>query len=265
VLQDAETQAGLLGEIRSINFERLRDPEGWISHGLREDGKTPLGWSWTDWGGETALVVLLERLAERPERPLPPPRVNRTGKVPGGIGFIAEVQSLFYPQFDRPEPDALTGVSWRKARTELLREQCGYFAKHKPNTAAAKLGLYGLSAGEGLRNRSYVVNGVQFPGAELIHPHYVLMSAPLCKPGETYKLLQAMELRGLMPPWGLVENVKGDLSEYSPLLGSLNAAFECLGAYHLAAKAQGRPDVIYQAARESEPLAKAVAAFYPPK
>jgi hypothetical protein len=271
MLNDAETQAGLLNEVRAIRFDHLRDPEGWISHGLREDGRTPLGWSWTDWGGEAALVLLLERLAEQPERPgypspgRPPPRVNTSGKVPGGIGFIAEVQSLFYPQFNCSEPDALTRVSWRQARLDLLKEQTEYFPKHKPGSDAAKLGLYGLSAGEGFRSRAYVVNGTQYPGADLIHPHYILMSGQLRPPDDTYKLLQAMESRGLMPPWGLVENVKADLSEYSPLLGSLNASFECLGAYHLSAKALGRPDYIYEASRGSAPLSKAVAAFYPGK
>jgi hypothetical protein len=265
MLNDAETQAGLLADVRAIRFDRLRDPEGWIGHGLREDGRTSLGWSWTDWGGEAALVMLLERLAEGPERRAAPPRVNTSGKVPGGIGFIGEVQSLFYPQFNSAEPDALTHVSWRLARAELLKEQMGYFPKHKPDSEAAKLGLYGLSAGEGFRSRAYVVNGTQFPGADLIHPHYVLMSAQLRPADDTYKLLQAMESRGLMPPWGLVENVKSDLSEYSPLLGSFNAAFECLGAYHLSAQALGRPDYIYQASAESPSLSKAVSAFYPRK
>jgi hypothetical protein len=263
MLGDAETQSDLLGEVRAIRFDRFRDSEGMILHGLREDGQTSLGWSWGDWGGEQALVVLLERLSERQPTP---PRVNRSGKVPGGIGFIAEVQSLFYPQFNSPEPDALTGVNWLQARRALLDEQRQYFVKNKPDSEAAKLGLYGLSAGEAFRSRGYVVNGSQFPGADLIHPHYLMMSGQLRKPDETYKLLQAMESRGLMPPWGLVENVRAsDLGEYSPLVGSLNAAFECLGAYHLGAKALGRPDYVYEASRDSPALARAVETFYPRK
>jgi hypothetical protein len=156
-------------------------------------------------------------------------------------------------------------VSWKSARVELLNEQMAYFTKNKPDSPAAKLGLYGVSAGEGYRSRAYVVNGTQFPGADLIHPHYILMSGQLRTPDDTYKLLHDMEKRGLMPPWGLVENVKADLSEYSPLLGSLNAAFECLGAYHLCTQAHGKPNYIYQASRESEPLSRAVSAFYPPR
>ncbi len=262
MLDEMAMQSLLLSEVKAIRFEQLRDPENWVMHGLRDDGVTPLGWSWADWGGETALVVLLERMAGR--TPLPP-RVNPTGKVPGGIGFIGEVQSLFYPQFNSTQSDALSKVNWRKARQELLAEQMGYFPKHKPESAAAKLGLYGLSAGEGFRSHGYLVNGSQFTGADLIHPHYILMSGQLRKADDTYKLLQAMESRGLMPPWGLVENVKADLSEYSPVIGSLNAGFECLGAYHLMAKGLNRPDLIYEASRQSAPLAKAVETFYPAK
>src|SRR5205823_10737787 len=120
LLGDRPTQEALLAEVRAVQFDRLRTPDGSMSHGLREDGRTPLGYCWADWGGETALVVLLERLAER--RP-DPPRVSHAGKVANGVGFIGEVQSLFYPQFDAPEPDRLTGASWPKARQELLAEQ----------------------------------------------------------------------------------------------------------------------------------------------
>jgi len=62
---------------------------------------------------------------------------------------------------------------------ELLKEQMAYFAKNKPDSPAAKLGLYGLSAGRGYRGRAYVSTGAQFPGADLIHPHYILMSGQL--------------------------------------------------------------------------------------
>jgi hypothetical protein len=72
-----------------------------------------------------------------------------------------------------------------------------------------------------------------------------------------------MEEKGLMPPWGLVENVDADLKEYLPMGGSLNASFECLSAYHLWAKANGKPDAIYRAAESCEPLRRAMKTFYP--
>jgi hypothetical protein len=262
LLGDRPTQEALLSEVRAIRFDHLRTADGSVSHGLREDGRTPLGCCWADWGGETALVVLLERIGER--RP-DLPRVSHAGRVPNGVGFIGEVQSLFYPQFDAPEPDRLTGACWPKARRELLEEQRTYFAKRAPNCPAAKLGLYGCSAGEAYRSRGYVANGAEGPPTDLIHPHYLLMSARLRLPEEAYREIEVLETHGLMPPWGLVENVTADLREYLPVQGSLNAAFECLGAYHLAARALGRDDEVYRAARECPPTSRAVAAFYPQK
>ena len=138
-----------------------------------------------------------------------------------------------------------------------------YFRQQRPDSEAARLGLYGLSAGEAFRGRGYAVHGSQWPGADLIHPHYLLMSAQLRPAEEAFRPVQALEARGLMPPWGLVENVRADLTEYSPAVGSLNAAFECLGAYHAAVKALGRPDEVYEAARACAPLARAAATFYP--
>src|SRR5207248_10697046 len=126
------------------------------------------------------------------------------------------------PQFDADKPDALTGVNWRQARKALLKSQRDYFPRTKPDCAAAKLGLYGLSAGEGYRGQSYDADGAARPNVELIRPHYLLMAGLLRdKSDDTYALLRAMEARDLMPPWGLVENFKSDLSEYLPMLGSL--------------------------------------------
>lgn len=262
VLHDLSTQDELIREVKSIGFEQFRDNEGQVTHGVREDGRTPLGWSWGEWGGETALAILLERMAARsPE----PPRMNGSGKVAGGIGFIGEVQSLFYPQFNSTGKDKLSKVCWAKARRELLREQMEYFPRERPDSAAAKLGLYGLSAGEAYRSRGYVAFGTGLRGADLIHPHYILMSGQLRKPEEAYATVKVLESNGLLPPWGLVENVKADLSEYTPLIGSLNAAFECLGAYHLGMKAQKREDAVYTAARECVPLARAAETFFPAK
>src|SRR5262249_16795380 len=159
------------------------------------------------------------RLALRPD--LPAPRMQKSGKVPGGIGFIGEGQSLFYPQFSADVPDALTGVNWLHARRDLLDEPLHYFQRTKPAAPATQLGLFRLSAGEAFRCHGYVANGTQFQGADVIHPHYMLMSAALRRPDDSYALFHQMEQRGLMPPWGLVENVKLDLSEYAPVLGSL--------------------------------------------
>ncbi len=261
ILGDTATLEELTREVRGMRFDRLRRPGGWVGHGFRLDGHTPLPGAWDGWGGEAALVLLLERMALGEAAPLKmPPGVEG---VHNGVGFIGEIQSLFYPHFDQPRPDAVSGTDWRQARLALLAEQQAYFPAHEPHSAAAQLGVYGLSSGEAFRGRGYAVNGtrkVTTPG--LIHPHYILL-AGRWQPAATYALLRRMEARGLMPPWGLVENVRSDLSEYLPMLGTLDASFECLGAHHMWARHTGAPDVIDAACRDCPLTAAAIRAFYP--
>ena len=128
----------------------------------------------------------------------------------------------------------------------------------------AGLGLYGLSAGEGRRGVGYLVSGTDLPNQTVIHPHYLLMSA--CKRGDTtavYKTLEQMEQAGLLPPWGMVENIDVATGEALPMLGALNAGFEVLGAYHLMTKHRGEKNSIYEAVREQSELAAALQMFFP--
>lgn len=263
MLEDRVTTAELIKDIKAIRFDELHSSEGYVVHGLKDDGQTALESDWRDWGGETALVLLLERMATA-ERARP--KMSRAGKVYQGVGFIAEIQSLFYPQFDSERPDAVTGVSWVRSRRDLLRDQMAYFATHQPGSVAAKRGVFGLSAGEAFRGEGYVADGTEVPNAQLIHPHYILMSGSLRPdPDDVYQLLQNMESFHLIPPWGLVENVTTDLGEYFPMIGSLNASFECVSAYHLWAKKTGREDRIYEATRNSPIFDDAIKIFYPPE
>ena len=260
MLADREVLASLTEAVKEIRFNELRDGDGWITHGIKDDRQSRLKPTWCDWGGETALVLLLERMASGKAAGM---KMDKSGKVFRGVGFIAEIQSLFYPQFSQDLPDAVSGVNWLQARRDLLKEQMGYFPRTRPASAAAKLGLYGLSSGEGLHGVGYDASGTETAGARLLHPHYVLMSAALRPPADISSTLQTMEARGLLPPWGMVENFTAELDEYLPMLGSLNAAFECLGAYHLWVRAEGGTDEVYSAARGCSLLDEAVQAFYP--
>lgn len=259
MLGEQTVRGELEAAVGQIQFDHLRGPGGFISQGVRNDGKTLIPSVWRSWGGETALVVLLERMALRESAAM---RMGKSGRVYHGVGFIPEIEGLFYPQFLRDEPDALTRVNWLQARRRLLEEQKGYLPR---DTAAAQLGVFGFSAGEGRRGVGYVANGTRTRHkTDLIHPHYMLLSGVLWdNPADIYARLRFMQERDLFPPWGLVENVPADLSEYLPMIGSLNAAFECLGAYHLWAKATGEPDQIYAAARRCPMTAYAIKAFYP--
>ncbi len=243
-----------------IDFERLRLPGGEITHGIKEDGCTLLEHGWKDWGGETALVMMLQNIVNEnaPRRGM-----ERPGQAWQGTGFIPEIQSLFYPDFDRDEPDALDGVRWRTARRSMLSSQRDYIQRMWPSSMAARLGMYGLSAGEGLHGDSYHVGGVSLPNQAVLHPHYILMSAPMADPAELYALLARMERAGFFPPWGMVETTSVTGASYLPMIGSLNAGFEALGAYHLLAKKRVIPNMIYAASQRSPMIRRAAALFYP--
>lgn len=251
----------MVRQVQEIDFGQMRLPDGHLSHGFKDDGTTLLPHGWQDWGGETALVMLMEGMAT-PDHPQPPMRTP--GKAWQGTGFIPEIQSLFHPDFDSDEPDAHDGVRWQSVRRTMLGAQRAYVPKRWPHSPSAQGGIYGLSAGENAAGNGYYVGGVDLPDQKLIHPHYILMSAVMHpQPAEIYDLLQRMEKSGYFPPWGLVENLTVDGRSYLPMQGSLNAGFEVLGAYHLLAKNRGIPDAIYQASLSSPYVRRAMRLFYP--
>lgn len=261
LLHDSTVLAQLTESVHHISYADMVDSAGFIRQGVREDKTSPLPGSWRDWGGETALVLALASMSQQP----PVLRMERNARINEGSGFIAEVQSLFYPDFDSPKPDAISGQNWQAVRRNMLLRQKEYFPKNWPESKATALGLYGLSAGEARRGLGYSVGGVDLPSQTLIHPHYILMSACLDPhPDEVHDLLRRMEKGHLFPPWGMVENVtKNDADEYLPMQCALNAGFECLGAYHLLARHRGIKDDLYEASQENPDLRKAAAMFYP--
>lgn len=251
----------LVRQMKDIQYDLLRLPDGHLSHGLADDGITLLPHGWQDWGGETTLVMLMEGIANPQHRP---PGMRTPGKAWQGTGFIPEIQSLFHPDFDSDQPDAHDGVRWLSVRKTMLGAQRAYIAKRWPQSSAARDGIYGLSAGENRNGNGYYVGGVDLPDQKLIHPHYIFMAAPLNdKTAEVYALLQRMEKAGYFPPWGLVENLDVDGRSYLPMEGALNAGFEALGAYHLFARHRGIPDAIYEASLKNPSVRDAMRLFYP--
>ena len=139
LLGDRSEQDALLAEVRAVRFDRLRSADGLLSHGLRDDGRTPLGYVWDRLGrrdgpGRTPGTDGRARRAD-------PPRVSHSGKVRNGVGFIGEVQSLFYPQFDAPEPDRLDrcelaqGPAASIGRTAVVFRQDGSRIARPPSSA----------------------------------------------------------------------------------------------------------------------------------
>ncbi len=262
ILGDKALIEGVARALRRITLGDLVDSAGFIRHGLREDGTTPLPGVWRDWGGETALVLAMAAMTEQP----PLLRMDPSGRIHDGTGFIAEVQSLFYPDFDNSRPDAVSGQNWPKTRLALLHKQKDYFPTFWPGSKAAMIGLYGLSAGEARYGTGYSVGGASLPNQTIIHPHYILISSALASnPNDVHDLLRRMEDNHLFPPWGLVENVTKDVNSYLPMQGALNAGFESIGAYHLLAKHRGMKNDVYEASRANFDTRKAAAVFYPPE
>lgn len=252
--------AQLVQDVRMIRFAPLISDEGYLSHGVMADEKTIIPYQWKDWGGETALVLVMMRIAD----PQSVAMMDKTGHVNQGTGFIVEIQSLLLPDFDNEALDAVSGVNWRKVRATMLQAQREYFTKRYPDNPLVKNGFYGLSAGEQRYGKGYTVGGVDLEDQMLLHPHYMLMSAagdP--EPLKVREILKLMEKQNILTPWGMVENVWLGNGETLPMIGSLNACFEALGSYHFECKASKRTDSIYEAARAIPELNTAMKVFYP--
>jgi hypothetical protein len=260
MLGELAIEEEVVAMIRQIDIEGLRLPSGHLSHGLNTKGDQLLAHGWRDWGGETALVALLQRIA-RPGSAISP--ADHPGHAWQGTGFITEIQSLLHPDFASDEPDKLDGVQWLSARRVMLGAQQSYFTRAMPRSFAARLGFYGLSAGENQFGNAYFVGGVDLVGQNLIHPHYMLMCGLVFeKPSEVLQTLERLEKAGFMPPWGLVENLTADGQTYLPMNGALNAAFEALGIYHFVTKNRGIPDRIYEASLQCPAIREAMNLFY---
>ncbi|TLD70350.1 hypothetical protein FEM03_11485 [Phragmitibacter flavus] len=261
ILGDGAIKSQVAKMIQSMTLENLVDAQGYIGHGFRDGGvKDPLPSVWRDWGGETALVLGLVKMIDGAL----PPRMLETGRVHDGVGFIVEIQSLFYPDFDTEVLDAVSRQNWLGARREMLKRQREYFSIHWPESRAAKLGFYGLSAGEARLGLGYMVSGVDLPKQSFLHPHYVLMSASTDeRPENVYDVLRRMESEQLFPPWGMVENFDRDVQQSLPMQSALNGGFESIGAYHLLVRHRRQSNAVHEASLRNEDLRKAGEMFFP--
>ena len=256
-LQDVSAAIGQA--ISELNFDLVSDSEGWISHGFSQDGTTPLAAQWRDWGGETALVLAMEAMATGRE---PRGRMEAGSKVFRGVGFITEIESLFYPDFDRNDPDQVTGAVWPAARRELYERQARYVVEQWPESAAARLGIFGLSGGEaGMPGDGYTANGVDVPGIRWLHPHAMVMSLSLSAKTDLPLGIDRLEKSGFLFPQGLPENVEIGLVLHNPMQGSLNAGFEAVASYH--GWRRGNNDVIDEASLRDPLLRAGIRRFWP--
>jgi hypothetical protein len=260
ILNLEDVKKAVENAISELDFDAVTNDVGYISHGLADDGKTLLPGIWYDWGGESALVLALEAMV--PNRPARG-RMSTSGEVFRGCGFIPELQSLFYPDFDSEKNDAVSNVNWAQSRRHLLEQQIAYFPAQWPDSEAAKKGLWGLSAGEaGMPGAGYVANGVILQKMRWIHPHTMIMESAQSGKSRYRQDLASLRAAGQLYPLGLPENIEIDMKVHNPMQGSLNAGFEALASYHGWRRAAGK-DVIDQWSRKDPLLRKAMQRFYP--
>jgi hypothetical protein len=262
ILDLPEMNTGLAAMIEALDFDAVTGAEGWIGHGFLEDGKTPLESNWRDWGGETALILALEAMIPGRE---PRGKMIPSGQPYRGVGFIAEIQSLLYPDFDRREPDLVSSISWPDIRGKLLAAQMAYPKIHWPDSAAAASGIFGLSAGEtGMPGAGYTANGTEVMGVRWLHPHYMFMGLALSAPEIYPQGLRDLDSSRFLFPLGLPENIEADLKLHNPMQGSLNASFESISAYHGWKKRNTPANLIDKASKTDPLLRKAASRFYDP-
>ena len=262
VLDLPDVREEILRMVSVLDFDAVTSDDGWIGHGFQTDGKTRITSEWRDWGGETALVLALEAMV--PDRK-PRGKMTGTGEVYRGIGFIAELQSLFYPDFDRSEPDLVSSVSWPESRRSLLSRQIAYMKENWPESRAAFTGIFGLSAGEaGMPGSGYTASGTEVMGVRWLHPHYMLMGLALSNPAVYPEGLRRLDGIGYLSPLGLPENIEIELNLHNPMQGSLNAAFETLAAYHGWRKRMRPENFLDQASMANPLMRKAASRFYKP-
>ncbi|MFD2257802.1 hypothetical protein ACFSSA_14060 [Luteolibacter algae] len=261
ILGRTDLQEEVGGMIADLDFPGATDTDGWITHGFLDDGHTMLAGRWRDWGGETALVLALQAMTPGGKSAIP--KMTNSGEVYRGVGFIAEIQSLLYPDFDKTDKDLISSISWPEARKALLADQIAYFQQSAPETSAAKQGVFGVSAGEaGMPGAGYTANGTEVIGVRWIHPHYMLMGLALSG-GELYHAgLERLDAIGMLYPLGLPENTEVDLRLHNPMQGSLNASFETLAAYHGWRGRSTEKNLLDQASKKCSYTREAAAIFY---
>jgi hypothetical protein len=260
ILGEEDDLRQVIDTIKNMRLRDLINADGYVSHGVFEDGKTVMPYQWKDWGGESALVLLMLRISD----PHAMASMSRDARPNEGTGFIAEIQSLLFSDFDAETPDAISGANWLAVRKQLLRDQKNYHKRNYANAITTAVGAFGLSAGEQRNGQGYSVGGVELKNQDLLHPHYMLMAAALDDdPTSLRNSFKAMEKQGWFTTLGLAENISVKDGKSLPMLGSLNACFESLGAYHFSKKYSQEPNRIYRASQEIKEVRNAMKMFYP--
>jgi hypothetical protein len=258
MLHDGPIAGQLVGTMQQIDFSRFRDAAGRVHHGYMENGEL-IPSVWDDWGGETALVLIQQRLGKLPDLSA---HMKSDGAIFRDCGFIPEITSLFFPQFNEDRKEAISGQNWKQLRRALYQRQKSYFTPGVNSQLPPS--IFGLSAGEGRFGDTYLVSGSVMPNQRTLHPHYLLMSwASADSTQAVFSTFETLRENHFFPPWGLVENMDAPTGASLPMLGALNASFEFLSIYHAYKAHVQQPNELYAAATRQPELVAAMKLLYP--
>ncbi|HPO14090.1 MAG TPA: hypothetical protein PLI09_11640 [Candidatus Hydrogenedentes bacterium] len=254
MLAMSEEKAQILDRIRSLDFAAVTNGGNAISHGFDASGNL-IPYAWTEWGGETQIIVLLAKLNDLTKNysyqtvppSLPAPPVN------GGTGFIAELAGLFFSCFGGQDigPDGY-GVNWFQQRLNVLAAQIGllnppiFIGGHSAVEIVSTDGFTIYHVGK--TNPSHTgEDGFGFPW---FAPHYAAMISALDILAANARV-DYMINNGLMYPLcGPAESVLFNSDDWSivrwnPMQGVLNGFFSAIGYYHTVAAEEGLQDKVF--------------------
>jgi len=251
--------------LKSIDWDALVTPNG-ISHGYAYDG-TLILFAWDVFGGESWLVQLAYASAKGYVAPLvypAPPTAN-------GSGFIDELAWLYVPQ---PNGKDVWGTNWTVYRNNAAKNQIDYYSTKFPPVCFARLGLFGLSAGEvpapwmvplsniyqafGVGSAFASINdGSQF-GAPVVTPHYAAMIVSL-RPKESIQMWSWLIDNGYFTPLNNLEslmfksgaNCTSTSTEYNQLKSSWNLSLQAMGWGRYLSEQRGGKYPLWQATQQN--------------
>ena len=216
----------MLGE---IDWQALLSPNGYFYHGYDKNG-VRLDSRWDGFGVETFGVFLAALAGDGilTTNTFKPPSDN-------GSGFIYHAS---YPVV--PEGTDRWGNVWTDLRQSECDTQIHWYATlPHVNTNLYDLGLFGLSAAEGLSGTEYFAYGTGGKTSpyndgdhQVVTPHYSGLIAPLRLTDST-RMWESLESLGLLSPLNNVESLA-----INPTNGATTVNF-LRGSWNLALQAEG--------------------------
>ena len=251
--------------LKDVDWDNLMTRNG-ISHGYTYEG-TLIPYVWDVFGGESWLAQLTYASATGKVAPLAYP----SAPTANGSGFIDELAWMFVPP---PSGKDVWGTSWTAYRKNAAKSQIEYYPALLADSCFAKLGLFGLSAGEVpapwlvTKNNIYQAYGVGGAfggpndgsglGAPVVTPHYSAMIASL-RPKAALKMWNWLIQNGYFTPLNDVESLMftndsdcaPSNTHWNQLKGSWNLSLQTLGWGRYLAEQDGKTPILWQTVKKN--------------